>query len=262
VLLEGRTAIITGVGPGLGRAMALLFAREGADVALAARSRERLEAIAGEVAALGRRALAIPTDISDPAQAKNCADTAFAAFGKIDVLVNSAFAHGVVKHLVTMDAADLATFLQILKTNVWGTMLMCRYTAPYMIEAKRGVIINITTVSMRQGRENSSAYSSSKAAVAMFSQSLASELGPHGIRVNCVVPGHIWSDNLKGYYETRARATGRTYAEQYAQFTGEMALRRVPEADEVAAAVLFMASDLASAITGQSLDVNAGYFFH
>ena len=255
MLLEGRTAIITGVGPGLGRAMALLFAREGADVALAARSRERLEAIAAEVVAL-------PGDVADAGHAERLVRLGLQRFGKIDVLVNSAFAHGVAKHLVTMDEADLATFLQILKTNVWGTMLMCRYAAPYMIEAKRGSIVNITTVSMRQGRENSSAYSSSKAGVAVFSQSLASELGPHGIRVNCVVPGHIWSDNLKGYNEARARATGRTYADQFTQFTSEMALRRIPEADEVAAAVLFMASDLASAITGQSLDVNAGYFFH
>ncbi len=95
-----------------------------------------------------------------------------------------------------------------------------------------------------------------------MTQSLAEEWGPSGVRVNCVAPGQIWSDKLKAYYETRAKMAGKTYDETYAMFTGQMALRRVPTAEEIANGVLFMASDWASGITGQSLDVNCGHFFH
>ena len=259
MLLEGRVAIVSGVGPGLGRAMALALAREGAHVTVAARTKSFVDELAGEVRELGREALALPTDITDPEQAKRLPDATFQRFGRIDVLINSAASRGVYAHVVD---ADIEEWRRALDVNVVGTMSVCKFTAPYMIEAKRGSIVNISSRIIRQGMENRSSYSASKAGVVLFSQCLADELGPQGVRVNCVVPGHIWSDSLKEFYEMRAKMLGKTYDEVYADYTGMMALRRIPTPEEIANVVIFLASDLSSAMTGQSVDVNAGHYFH
>lgn len=262
MLLENRVAIVSGIGPGLGRAIALAFAREGADLVLAARTRERLESVSAEVTALGRRALVVPTDISKAGDAKNLAERTLAEFGRIDVLVNNAFAQGPYKHVVAMDADDLESWRQAVETNIYGTMLMCRAVAPAMIEAKRGSIVIVTSMSMRKGIQNRSGYSASKAGMTLLSQCLADELGPHNVRVNSVAPGHIWSDGLKGFYEQRAKMLNKTYDEVYAQYAGETALKRIAQAEEIAGAILFMASDLSAVVTGASLDANAGHYFH
>ena len=259
MLMRGKVAIVSGVGPGLGRASALALAREGADVVLGARTRGVLEEVAREVEALGHQALVVPTDVTDPEQAKNIADTAFQHFGRIDVLVNNAAWSGPYETMLEM---DIPTWRKIIDTNLVATMYMCRSAAPHMLKARRGSIVNVTTWSMRQGRERRSAYAAAKAGITLMTQSLAEEWGPSGVRVNCVALGQIWSDKLKAYYETRAKMAGKTYDETYAMFTGQMALRRVPTAEEIANGVLFMASDWASGITGQSLDVNCGHFFH
>jgi NAD(P)-dependent dehydrogenase (short-subunit alcohol dehydrogenase family) len=262
VLLEGKVAIVSGIGPGLGRAIALTFAREGADLALAARRRESLEAVAAEVEALGRRALIVPTDIARAEQTKNLADRTFRELGRIDVLVNNAYQDSPHVEVAALTDADVEAWRRCIEVNLVGTMLMCRAVAPHLIEARRGAIVNITSISMRVAKARRSGYAASKAGITLLSQVLAAELGPHGVRVNCVAPGHIWADNLRRFYEEQARLNGRTYDEQYAQYTSEMALRKVPEAEQIAASVLYMASDLASVVTGQTLDVNGGHYFH
>jgi NAD(P)-dependent dehydrogenase (short-subunit alcohol dehydrogenase family) len=262
MLLEGKVAIVSGIGPGLGRAIALCFAREGAELALAARRRESLEAVAAEVEALGRRVVIVPTDISQAEQTKNLAECTFQHFGRVDILVNNAFQDSPHVEVAAMTDADVEGWRRSIEVNLVGTMLMCRAVAPYMIAAGRGTIVNITSISMRVAKPRRSGYAASKAGITLLSQVLATELGPHGIRVNCVAPGHIWADNLRRFYEEQARLNGRTYEEQYAQYTSEMALRKVPEAEQIAASVLYMASDLASVVTGQTLDVNGGHFFH
>ena len=146
--------------------------------------------------------------------------------------------------------------------NVMAHMQACKHAAPYMIEQRSGSIVNVSSISMRKGVQTRSAYSAAKAAIAVMTQSLADELGPHQVRVNCVVPGHIWGDMLEGYYHRRAGELGITYDEVYQGFADQMALRRIALDTEVAAAIIFLASDMASAITGQSLDVNAGLSYH
>ena len=259
MLLEGRVVIISGVGPGLGRSVALAMAREGADIVLAARTEAFLEEVAGEVEALGRAALQVPTDITLEADANNLAEVTNERFGRIDVLVNNAFAMGPYDFVVDTNVDEWRKAIDV---SLVGTMSICKYTSPFMIRAGRGSIINVTSLSMRRGIQRRSAYSAAKAGVTLLSQSLAEELGPHGIRVNCVAPGHIWSESLRNFYEMRAETQGKTYDEVYETYAGETALKRIPTADEIAGAIVFFASDLSSAITGQSLDVNAGHFFH
>jgi NAD(P)-dependent dehydrogenase (short-subunit alcohol dehydrogenase family) len=262
MLLEGQVAIVSGIGPGLGRAIALRLAQEGADLALAARTQRNLEEVAAEVEALGRRALIVPTDIGKKEDAKNLADRTHERFGRIDVLVNNAFADGPYVHVVDMDDAQIEAWERCIHVNLNGTMYMCRYVAPYMKAAKRGSIVNITSLSMRKGIQRRSAYSAAKAGITLMTQCLADELGQDGVRVNCVAPGHMWSDKLKNFYELRAQMFNRTFEEQYNVYASEIALKRIPEEEEVAGAVLFMASDLSSCITGASLDANGGHYFH
>jgi NAD(P)-dependent dehydrogenase (short-subunit alcohol dehydrogenase family) len=262
MLLEGRVAIVSGIGPGLGRSVARQFAREGAELVLGGIDRAATEAVAAEVATLGREPLIVLGDITERAAAKDLADRAIERFGRIDILVNNAFDYGPHALVAEMTDAELDHWRRAVEVNLYGTMLVCHYIAPHMIAAKRGAIVCITSRSMRQGRPRRSDYAASKAGITLLAQVLAAELGPHGVRVNCVAPGNMWSDNLKAFYERTAQREGRTYEAQYALMVNEMALRRIPQIDEVANAVLFLASDQASAITGQSLDVNSGHYFH
>ena len=160
-----------------------------------------------------------------------------------------------------MDDATLAAWRSSVDAGSYGTLLTCRFVAPYMIDAGRGSIVNVTSMTSRLAHGGRSDYAAGKAAMHRLGWSLADELGPHGIRVNAVAPGAIWSDAVRGWLEGKARANGVTYEEQLAGYVREAALRRVATEDEVANAVLFLASDLASGITGATLDVNAGQLF-
>ena len=259
MLMQKKVAMVTGVGPGLGRATALALAREGADIVVAARTRPVLESVAREVEALGRKALVVPTDVGNEEQARRLPEAAFERFRRIDVLVNNAGWSGPYELITDM---SLDAWDQIVNVNLKGTMMVCKFTAPYMVRAKGGVIVNTTSLSMRKGNARRGAYSAAKAGITLMTQTLADELGPHGIRANCVAPGHMWSDKLKTFYEMRATMLNKPYEEVLASYVEAMALRRNPRVEEVANAVLFLASDMASAITGQSLDVNCGHFFH
>jgi len=258
---EGKVAIISGAGPGTGRQVALLMAKEGADLVLAARTASTLESIASEVRALGQEAITVPTDVTRREEAKNLADRAFERFGRMDVLVNNAFGSAVFKPVAEYTDDDLDTWHGAMDTGAWGTMLVCRYVAPHMLEAGRGAIVNVTSMSSRVGYARLSNYAAAKAGVHLLSHALADELGPKGIRVNIVAPGHIWSDKLKAYYEEGARQAGVSYEAAYQDRIQEMALRRIATEEEVAKAILFLASDQSSGITGAVLDVNAGHKF-
>jgi len=261
MMLEDRVVVITGAGPGLGATLARRCAEEGADVAVAARTAATLEAIVADVEAAGRRGLAVPTDVVDREQVRALAASVHDRFGRVDVLVNAAFPGSHRHNVVDMDDATLDAWRRAVDIAAFGTLLTCRYVAPYMIEAGRGAIVNVTSMSSRLAYGGRSDYAAGKAAAHRLGWALADELGPHGIRVNAVAPGFIWSDVLRDWIETTARAEGVTYEEKLAEHVQEMALRRIATEDEVANAVLFLASDLASGITGATIDVNAGHLF-
>jgi NAD(P)-dependent dehydrogenase (short-subunit alcohol dehydrogenase family) len=261
VLLDDRVVVITGAGPGLGTTLARRCAEEGADVVVAARTTTTLDAIVKEVEAAGRRGLAAPTDVVDREQMRALATTVHDEFGRIDVLVNAAFPGSHRKNVVDMDDAYLDSWRAAIDIAAYGTLLACRFVAPYMVEAGRGSIVNLTSMSSRLAYGGRSDYAAGKAAVHRLGWALADELGPSGIRVNAVAPGLIMSPVLEHWMETTARERGVTYEEQYAEHVQAMALRRIATEEEVANAVLFFASDLSSAITGATLDVNSGQLF-
>ncbi len=258
MLLAGRVGIVSGVGPGLGRAIACAFAREGADVVLAARTPAALEEVAAAVRAAGRRALAVPTDIVRAEDCRQLVEAALAAFGRIDVLVNNAFRSAPYD---AVEDARMDDWRAIFDVNVFGAIALSQAVVPPMKAAGGGAIVMIGSMSMRLIEPRFGGYAASKGALVVAAQTMAKELGPAGIRVNSVVPGYIWGPNLERWFAKLAAERGTTPEAVYAEVAARTALGRIPTAAEVAEAVVFFASDRSRAITGQTLDVNAGHYF-
>ena len=257
-LLAGQVAVVCGVGPGLGRSIALASARAGADVVLAARTASRLDEVAKEVTALGRRGVAIPTDITDGDAAERLAEATLPAFGRVDPLVHNAFA---IPPLTSLADADLATIQAAFDTNVVATLRLTRLLTQ-ALAASRGSVVMINSAVLRHSRVGFAGYKMAKAALLAQAQSLATEHGPQGIRVNSVAPGYIWGDSLKWYFGYLARQRGVDVQQVYDETAATIDLRRLPEPDEVADAVVFLASPMARAITGQCLGVDGGEYHH
>ena len=257
-LLAGQVAVVCGVGPGLGRAIAVQSARAGADVVLAARNAARLDEVAEQVKAFGRQAVTAVTDITDDDQVQRLPQVALETFGRADALVNNAFA---IPPITSLAHADLDAVRLGIETNVLGTLRMTRAFTPALAEA-RGSIVMINSMVLRHSRLTFGPYKMAKAALLALAQSLATELGPQGIRVNSVAPGYIWAGSVKWYFGELAKQRGVTRQQIYDETAASTDLRRLPEPDEVADAVVFLASGLARAITGQCLDVNCGEFHH
>jgi NAD(P)-dependent dehydrogenase (short-subunit alcohol dehydrogenase family) len=258
MMLQDKVIVVAGVGPGLGRSIALAGAREGADVVLAARTAARLDDLAKEIAALGRRGLAVPTDLADAAAVARLRETAVDAFGRVDALVYNALAMPPIKALgeVDLDAVS-ASF----DANVVAALRLTRLFVPLLAES-HGSVVMINSMVLRFSQLTMGPYKLTKAALLAMAQSLATELGPQGIRVNSVAPGHIWGDSLKWYFGYLAKKRGVTIEQVYAETAAPIDLGRLPEPDEIADAVVFLASGLARAITGQCLDVNCGEYHH
>jgi NAD(P)-dependent dehydrogenase (short-subunit alcohol dehydrogenase family) len=259
-LLEGRTAIVSGIGPGLGRDSALALARSGARVALLARSEARLAEVGEEVEALGVESMTIQTDVTRRSDCERAAEAVAARFGSIDVLVNNAFTLGGTKSFLESDLE--ADWHSAFDVNLFGTLQMTRPVAERMRETGGGSIVMINTVSVKKAEivKEFAAYASSKAALRTAARYLAEELGPFGIRVNSVTPGRIMGDSLLSHLDRVAAEVGRTGAELRTEIESKLPLRHIVGSDEIADAVVFFASDLSRAVTGVELDVNGGEF--
>lgn len=256
MLLRDRIAIVSGIGPGMGRDVALALAREGADVVLAARRVEHLVPVAAEVEALGRRAVQVPTDITRDEDCRNLVARACAAFGHVDVLVNNAYHPGT---YALFEKDDLATWRDPLEVNLFGSLRLTQAVLPVMKGRSRGAVVMINSMIVRNVLPTMAGYAASKAALLAATQGLARELGAHGIRVNSVLPGYIWGPNLKAYFAFQAGQRGVDPQVIYDEVASEIALGTIPDSEAIAGAVVFFASDLSCAITGQSLDVNGGH---
>jgi NAD(P)-dependent dehydrogenase (short-subunit alcohol dehydrogenase family) len=255
-MLEGKVVCISGVGPALGTTLARRCAESGADLVLAARTAERLDDVAKQITDSGRRAVAVPTDITDDDQVKNLVDAALAAYGKVDVLINNAFRVPSMKPLADTTFQHIRDAIEL---TVLGALRLTQGFTPALAEA-RGSVVNVNSMVIRHSQAKYGAYKIAKSALLAMSQSLATELGSAGIRVNSVVPGYIWGDTLKGYFTHQAGKYGTTVDQIYNATAADSDLKRLPTEDEVASAIMFFASDLASGITGQALDVNCGEF--
>jgi NAD(P)-dependent dehydrogenase (short-subunit alcohol dehydrogenase family) len=256
-MLEGKVALISGVGPGMGRDIALLFARHGADLVLGARRADGVEAIAAEVEALGRRAVRVRLDITDPASCEDAAAAAVDALGGIDVLVNNAFHDG---DFARFEEADLDSWRATMEVNLWGTLRMTQAVVPSMKERGGGRVVMINTMSVRRIQARFGAYAASKGALETATKTLAVELGRHGIRVNGIHPGYIWGPSVEAYFAHLAERRGVSPEEVYREVAAETCLEYIPSSEEIAGSVLFFASDLSTPVTGQSLGVNAGHW--
>ncbi|GAA4738097.1 SDR family oxidoreductase [Gordonia alkaliphila] len=255
-LLADRVVVVSGVGPGLGRAICLRAAAAGADVVVAARTRERLESVAAEVTALGRRALVVPTDITDHDAVDALAERVLAEFGRVDVLVNNAFSVPSMKALGRTDFGQISDSLDL---TVLGTLRVIKAFTPALAESD-GAIVNLSSMVIRHSEPRYGSYKIAKSALLAMSQSLATELGEQGIRINSVAPGYIWDDQLKWYFGEIAKKYGITVEQVYEQTASRSDLKRLPEPDEIADVIVFLASDLARSVTGQTLDVNCGEY--
>jgi NAD(P)-dependent dehydrogenase (short-subunit alcohol dehydrogenase family) len=264
-LFEGRTVLVSGVGPGLGQQVAVRAAREGANVVLGARTEENLAKAAAEIEAgcAGQGAGRVAwrsTDIAEPEACDRLAELAVERFGRIDAVV----------HVAAMDTyfggladADFAAWRRVLDVNLIGTLQLTRSCLPALRE--RGgsvVIIGTQSAVAAPSQVRQAAYAASKGALTSAMYSLARELGPDRIRVNTVLPGWMWGPAVELYVRWTSGTEGVPEEEVKARLSERMALPELATDGDVAEAALFFASDRARAITGQSLLVNAGELMH
>lgn len=256
--LESKTGIVTGAAKGMGGAITRTLAREGADLLLAARDRGPLEELAEELRASGRRVETIAADVTDEAQVQAMVARALAAFGgRIDILVNVAGVTGPIETPVWQIAAE--DFDYVLRNNVRGTFLPIKHVLPTMIEQRSGKIVNIGGTSGLRGYKYRTAYSASKWAVRGVTRTVALDAGEFGVNVNVVCPGIVQTPRMEKLCHEKARVRGWSYEEVYQEYVDEMALRRVTTPQDVADAVLFLASDESRNVTGQELTVDGGW---
>ncbi len=244
MILDKKVVLVAGVGPGLGRSLALRSARAGADVVLAARDRGRLETVADEVRALGRRAVVLPTDLSDPAAVAALVDDAAAHAGGLDAVVHNAFHPPGREALLDADLGSVGAEL----VSTLPALDLVRRCAPALVEAGGSVVL-VNSMILRNRLPGFGAYRMTKASLLALARGLSIELGPRGVRVNSVAPGYIVGPDTphRDYHDEAAAQTD---------------LRRLPTPDDVADAAVFLVSDLARAVTGQCLDVTCGATHH
>jgi NAD(P)-dependent dehydrogenase (short-subunit alcohol dehydrogenase family) len=250
-----RVAIVTGVGAGIGRSTALALARDGCDVVIAARTAEYLDEVVTELESLGAQALAVPTDTGDVAQCRALVERTVERFGRLDVVVSSA-AKGSPNH--TIMKADLADWQAAWQVNVLGPLELARTAVPHLASGGGGAIVMVSTLSVRAINPGQGAYAATKGALTIAAQTLAREVGALGIRVNVVLPGFTPGANTEAMFGRMAERQGTTPEAVMQRMADQTALRRLPVPDDIADAIVFLASERARSITGQTLDVNGG----
>ena len=256
--LEGTKAIVTGGAKGMGEAISLTLAREGADLMLCARDTGPLDEVAAKARDMGRQVETASTDVTDEAQVKSMVEQTLAAFGgRIDVLVNVAGVTGPIETPVQDIAVE--DFDYVITSNVRGTFLPIKHVLPTMIAQRSGKIVNIGGSSGLRGYKFRTAYSSSKWAIRGLTRTIALEVGQHNINVNVVCPGIVETPRMQKLVAEKARVRGWTDDAVYQEYVEEMALERVTTPEDVANAVLFMASDDSRNMTGQEVAVDGGW---
>jgi 3-oxoacyl-[acyl-carrier protein] reductase len=243
--LSGRVALVTGASQGIGRATALRLAAEGAHVALAARSLDKLEAVAAEIAAAGGSAKAFALDMASEDSIKACAKAVVEHFGKLEILVNNA---GITRDILAL-RMKRHDWDDVITTNLTGAFLLTQACMQALLKARWGRVINITSVVGEIGQAGQANYAASKAGLIGLTKSLARELASRQITVNAIAPGYI-----------ETAMTAILNDEQKKAMTQNIPLNRAGTDKEIAAAVAFLASEDAAYITGHTLDVNGGMY--
>ncbi|MFF1378645.1 SDR family oxidoreductase [Streptomyces sp. NPDC058308] len=256
-LLESKTVVVSGVGAGLGHQVAAAVVRDGGNAVLGARTEANLAKSAAEIDPGGTRTAYLPTDITDERQCRALAELARERFGGVDAVVHVAAWDS---YFGGVEDADFTTWQQVLDVNLLGTLRMTRACLPALRERRGGSVVFIGTQSAvaSPSQVRQAAYAASKGALTSAMYSLAHELGPDRIRVNTVLPGWMWGPPVQAYVRFTADTEGVPEEEVRDRLASRMALPDLATDGDVADAVVFLASDRARSITGQSLLVNAG----
>lgn len=258
--LKDKVSLITGGGRGIGKAIALAFAAQGATVAVAARSLSQIEEVRDEIQRGGGTAMAIRADLSSEKQIVEMVNQTVGAFGRIDVLVNNG---GIIGPIAPVTEMRLDEWNEALSVNLTGAMICSREAARHMAGRRSGSIIMIASEGGRggdgrAGRPLRSAYNCSKAGMIALAEAMAIELGPHSIRVNAISPGGVMGERIKALSVAHAGASPEAQEEALRAVFKNISLGRFSEESEVASVAVFLASSDSSAITGQVLPVNCG----
>jgi meso-butanediol dehydrogenase/(S,S)-butanediol dehydrogenase/diacetyl reductase len=247
--LKGKAAVITGAASGIGRATAVLFARQGARLVLADIDEDGLRKVTNLIAEGGATSVLKKTNVADEDEVKTLIALAVKSFSQIDIVCNIA---GVAEEIVSLDRQDRSAWQRVFDVNVMGAVYTTKHVCRHMRQRKRGAIVNISSVAGMRSGAGGNAYSASKAALISFTQTAACDLGEHNIRVNAVCPGLIETAMTQSIFDL-ARKAGK---EQ--KLGSRCELRRYGKPEEVANVILFLASDEASYVTGQALPVDGG----
>ena len=242
--VEGRVALVTGAGKGIGAGCAIGLAEAGADVVLAARTERDLEAVAADVRDRGRRALVVPTDVTDSDQLGRLVDAAVAEFGRLDILVNNA-GGWMPRPFMETSQRNLEAALRF---NVTAAFVLSQLVVPHMVAGDGGAIVNISSRSASMVQPAFTAYATAKAALSMLTRAMAPELAPK-VRVNAIEVGGV---------ETAALESVLTDSEVRRQLEANTPMHRVGQPEDIAAAVVFLASDASSWVTGKIFEIDGG----
>jgi len=256
MLLKDKIVIVTGIGPGMGRKLAVLAAAEGAKVAMAARSPDFLNQVAEEIRAAGGECIAVPTDVADLGQCENLVAKTLGAFGRVDGLVNSAYRHATYQGF---EQDDIESWLASMNVTCFGALRMIKAALP-ALKANGGAIVNVTALAAVQPAPGQYDYATAKAALEGATRQLAKEFGPYKIRVNCTRMGWLWGAPVQGFLAHQSQATGVSEQDLMAPIVSRIPLGVIPPDEECAKTALFFVSDYATMVTGAVLDVNGGEY--
>ncbi len=252
--LEARGAVVTGGGRGIGAAVARSLAEARASVVVCARTEREIEVIADELSSAGKRAWAVPCDVTDPKSVRAMAEAALKRLESVDILVNSAgMAFSAPVHKMT-----LQDWNRLLAVNATGPFLCTQALLPGMVERKWGRVINIASVAAKSGAKYISGYAASKHAVLGFTRSVAEEVAASGITVNAVCPGYVDTEMTRESLERIVASTGLSYEEALAAILDTTPQKRLITPEEVAAAVVWLCGDSAGGVNGQPIVMDGG----